>query len=40
MEKDNKVRCVNCGAVITEIQTSNPQDYLHPEYEKYTDENP
>lgn len=40
MEKDNEVRCVYCGAVITEIQSNNPQDYLHPEYEKYTDENP
>ena len=40
MAKDNEVRCVYCGAIIKEIQSSNPQDYLHPEYEKYTDENP
>lgn len=39
MAKDNKVRCVYCGAIITEIHSNNPQDYLHPEYEKYTDEN-
>ena len=40
MAKDNEVRCVYCGAIITEMQSNNPQDYLHPEYEKYTDENP
>lgn len=40
MAKDNEVRCVYCGAIITETQSNNPQDYLHPEYEKYTDENP
>ena len=40
MAKDNEVRCIYCGAIITETQSNNPQDYLHPEYEKYTDENP
>ena len=37
MAKDKKVRCVYCGAEITEIQSNNPQDYLHSEYEKYAD---
>lgn len=37
MAKDNEVRCVYCGAIITEIQSNNPQDYLHTEYEKYAD---
>lgn len=35
-----KVRCAFCGAEMTELDSNNPQDYLHPEYEKYTDENP
>lgn len=35
--EDKKVRCTFCGAELTEIHSNNPQDYLHPEYEKYTD---
>lgn len=37
MAKDNEVRCIYCGATITETQSNNPQDYLHSEYEKYAD---
>lgn len=32
-----KVRCAFCGAEMTELDSNNPQDYLHPEYEKYID---
>ena len=35
------VKCVYCGAEIEELDSNNPWDNgLHPEYDKYTDENP
>ena len=37
----SKVKCTYCGAIIDEIYSNNPWDNgLHPEYNKYTDENP
>lgn len=34
---NKKVRCAFCGVEMTEARSNNPQDYLHPEYEKYVD---
>lgn len=34
---NKKVRCAFCGAEMAEAHSNNPQDYLHPKYEKYVD---
>ena len=41
MSEEKIVRCVYCGAEMEETRSNNPWDNgLHPEYQKYTDENP
>ena len=41
MSEERIVRCVYCGAEMEETRSNNPWDNgLHPEYDKYTDENP